>query len=62
MLIVEPLILLQYKPAEMVGKPLRISDGEPGLADHGSAGVSDLPGGGEGGDGQEVEQAVPNLE
>ena len=46
----------------MVGEPLRISDGEPGLADHGSAGVSDLPGGGEGGDGQEVEQAVPNLE
>ena len=39
MLVVESFILLQYEPTEVVGKPLRISDGETRLADHRRAGV-----------------------
>ena len=42
MLVVEPLILLQYKPTKVVGKPLRISDGEAGLANHSRAGLPPL--------------------
>ena len=43
MLVVEPFILLQYKPTKVVGKPLRISDGEAGLANDSSAGLPPLP-------------------
>ena len=39
MLVVEPFVLLQYEPAKLAGKPLRISDGEARLADDGRAGV-----------------------
>ena len=39
MLVVEPFVLLQYEPTKVVGKPLRISDGEARLADDSSAGL-----------------------
>ena len=64
MLVVEPFVLLQYEPTKVVGKPLRISDGEAGLADDSSAGVPHthvVSGLNCGEDCHDLNQAVQNL-
>ena len=64
MLVVEPFILLQYEPTKVVGKPLRISDGEACLADDSSTGVPHshtMSGLNCGEDDGNLNQAVQNL-
>ena len=64
MLVVEPLILLQYKPTKVVGKPLRISDGEASLANDSRPGVPHsnmMSGLNCGEDYRNLNQAVQNL-
>ena len=64
MLVVEPFILLQYEPTKVVGKPLRISDGEACLANDSSTGLPHthmMSGLNCGEDYRNLNQAVQNL-